>query len=194
MSLVHKAYMEHQDALKRFLWQFYKRAEDVEDAAQEAYIRAFRAELDQEIKDPKAFLFRVARNYALSDLAKKSNTTTDYLVDSDVSPVLEDESHIGADERLESKQKLFLMLQAVAELPPKCRQVFVMRKFEGKRVKDIAEILGVSVSSVDQHVALGLIKCRRYLNAHGFEMGLSKKAKPVPARPEAKASTGTDDE
>ena len=194
MSLVHKAYMEHQDALKRFLWQFYKRVEDVEDAAQEAYIRSFRAELDQDIKDPKAFLFRVARNYALSDLAKKSNTTTDYLVDSDVSPVLEDDSHVGADERLESKQKLFLMLQAVAELPPKCRQVFVMRKFEGKRVKDIAETLGVSVSSVDQHVALGLIKCRRYLNAHGFDMGLGSKAKSAPVGPELNASTGTDDE
>lgn len=174
MSEIYKAYIEHSDALRRFLWQFYKRAEDVEDAAQEAFLRAFRAEIGGTINEPKAFLFKVARNYALSDLAKKSNTTTDYLADSDASPVLEDETQILADEQLASKQKLTLLVQAVAELSPQCRRIFIMRKFEGKRVKDIADILGISVSSVDQHLSNGLAKCRRYLKAHGYAMERGK--------------------
>lgn len=181
MSRVHKAYLEHGDALKRFLWRFYKRADDVEDAAQEAFLRAFRAELDGDIHDPKAFLFRVARNYALSDLAKKSTTMTGYLADSDASSVLEDDNEIRADDRLESKQKLTLLVQAVAELPPRCRRVFIMRKFEGKRVKDIADLLGVSVSNVDQHIATGLAKCRRYLKANGYDLASTsgRRAKPA---------------
>lgn len=77
MSPVFDAYSKHQEALKRFLWQFYSRPEDVEDAAQEAFLRAFRAELEGDIDDPKAFLFRVARNYAISELRLKSNKLTD---------------------------------------------------------------------------------------------------------------------
>ncbi|MEO0400000.1 MAG: sigma-70 family RNA polymerase sigma factor [Pseudomonadota bacterium] len=171
MSGIQKAYLENQEALRRFLRQFYKRAEDVEDAAQEAFLRAFRAEIDGEIREPKAFLFRVARNYALGDLAKKSNTTTEYLIDSDISSVLVDEKQIRADDQLESKQKLILLVEAVAALPPQCRRVFVMRKFQGMRVKDIAAAMGTGVGTVDKHLATGLARCSEYLHANGFDDG-----------------------
>lgn len=168
MSRIYKAYLVSEVALKRFLWRFYKRAEDVEDAAQEAFLRAFRAEFDQEIDDPQAFLFRVARNFALSDLARKSNNAVVFLAESGGSPVLEDESLVCAEEQLVSKQKLALLVRAVATLPPKCRRIFIMRKFEGRRVKDIAAILGVSVSNVDNQLAVGLQRCTEYLRKHGY--------------------------
>ena len=170
MNAVHEAYLEHEDALKRFLRRFYKRAEDIEDAAQEAFLRAFTASLERDIDNPKAFLFRVARNYAIDERRLQANKSTNYLEDSDTSSVLEDKGEPRADDRLASKEKLMLLVRAVSELPPQCRRVFVMRKFECKPIKDIAETLGVSVSSIDKHIASGLIKCRHYLNAHGYEM------------------------
>ena len=192
VSPVYKAYLEHGAALKRFLWRFYKRAEDVDDAAQEAFLRAFRAELEQEIEEPRAFLFRIARNYALSDLAKKANSATEFLADSPASPVLEDERLVGADEQLASKQKLALLVRAVAELPPQCRRVFVMRKFEGKRVKDIAAELGVSVSNIDNQLQVGLKRCMDYMRRHAgvdfraVEIETDKRQRPSTA----KAATG----
>lgn len=170
MNAVHEAYLECQDALKRVLRQFYRRAEDIEDAAQETFLRAFAASLERDIDDPKAFLFRVARNYAIDERRLKANKSTDYLADSESSSVLEDKSQPRADDRLASKEKLVLLVQAVSELPPQCRRVFIMRKFERRPIKDIADALGVSVSSVDKHIANGLVKCRHYLAAHGYEM------------------------
>lgn len=169
MSPIYKAYLEHENALKRFLWQFYKRAEDVEDAAQEVFLRSFRAELESEIKNPKAFLFRVARNYALSDLARKSNSEVDFFGDSNAPTVLKDDRQFPADNHLASKQALALLVRAVAELPPKCRRIFIMRKFEGMSVKDIAQTLSVSVSNVDNQLSIGLERTMRYLRDHGID-------------------------
>ena len=186
MNPVHQAYLDHQDALKRFLRRFYRRGEDIEDAAQETFLRAFKASLDREIDDPKAFLFRVARNYAIDEKRLTANKATDYLADSEVQSVLEDKNQPRADDAMAAKQKLALLAHAVSELPPQCRRVFIMRKFERRPIRDIAEALGVSVSSIDKHIATGLIKCRQYLAAHGYEMeGGGPKGAGEAARPEA---------
>lgn len=170
MGEIHQAYVENQDALRQFLRRFYKRKEDIEDAAQEAFLRAFTASLERKIDDPKAFLFRIARNYAIDQRRLIANKSTGYLADVESPSVLEDRSQPRADDRLASKEKLILLIEAVLELPPQCRRVFVMRKFEGKSIKDIAETLGVSVSSIDKHIATGLVKCRHYLNSRGYQM------------------------
>ena len=77
-SKIFDAYLSCEIALKRFLRRFYSKTEDVDDLAQEAFLRAFNVELRQEIKSPKAYLFRVARNIALRELGKKSRQLTDY--------------------------------------------------------------------------------------------------------------------
>ena len=169
MSPIHDAYIKHGAALKRFLWRYYKRAEDVEDAAQEAFLRAFKAESSKAIKSPKEFLFQTAKHYALSDLARHENTKTRYLADSDVSPVLQDENQIGADDRMAGRQELAALVEAVAQLPPQCRRVFMLRKFDGLKVKDIAKRLNISVSSVEKHIGVGLVKCADYLAERGHD-------------------------
>ncbi|WP_411818659.1 RNA polymerase sigma factor [Hyphococcus sp. DH-69] len=168
MSPILKAYLEHQEALKRFLSKFLSRADDIEDIAQDAFLRSFAAEARQEIESPKSFIFTVAKNLALSEIAKKSNSTTDYLEDFSVPSVLHDERQVGAEEELESRQKLTLFSEAVAQLPTQCRRVFIMRKLYGMKNKDIAAQLSISISAVEKHVALGLLKCSDYLVERGY--------------------------
>ena len=176
MSSIYKAYREHGAALKRFLWRYYKRAEDVEDAAQEAFLRAFAAEARKEIRAPKEFLFQTAKHYALNDIEKKTNSSTDYLADFEAGPVLQDEAQLGADEELAGRQKLAMFAEAVAELPPQCRRVFMLRKFDGLKVKDIAKRLDITVSAVEKHIATGVIKCADYLEERGYEVGGAKRS------------------
>ena len=78
-SRLFDAYISCEVSLKRFLRRFYSNSDDIEDLAQEAFLRAFDAEGGQEIQSPKAYLFRVARNIALRELGKKSRQLTDYL-------------------------------------------------------------------------------------------------------------------
>ena len=58
---------------------------------------------------------------------------------------------------------------AVAALPPVCRQVFLLRKFEGMSAKEVASRMKISVSAVEKHVAAGILKCSRYLRELGYD-------------------------
>jgi RNA polymerase sigma-70 factor (ECF subfamily) len=56
---------------------------------------------------------------------------------------------------------------AIAALPPQCAKVFILRKMQGLSQKEIAVRLNISVRTVENHVAVGLSRCRAYMRAHG---------------------------
>ena len=65
------AYVQHESAIRRFIGKFLPRPNDIEDVSQEAFLKAFVAEKKHSIEQPKSFLFRVARNMALSHSSPK---------------------------------------------------------------------------------------------------------------------------
>ena len=67
-TAVEDAFLENQSALKRFISRFFRSVQDVEDVAQETFLRAYRAESGKSIAQPKAFLFRIAKHIALNQL------------------------------------------------------------------------------------------------------------------------------
>ncbi len=169
MSLILKNFLQNEKALKKYLKRFFSRAQDIDDVAQETFLKAFASEAKSEIKAPKSFLFTVAKHTALNEIAKKSNSTTDYIEDSANSNVLEDEAQVSAEQEFDSKQKLIVFSKAVASLPPNCRRVFLLRKMEGLKVKEIARKLDISVSGVEKHIATGLVKCSQYFREQGYD-------------------------
>ncbi|MNF48308.1 putative RNA polymerase sigma factor FecI [compost metagenome] len=52
---------------------------------------------------------------------------------------------------------------AVAELPPRCQQVFVMHKIHELSQQEVAEQLGISVKAVEKHLKMGVSKCLAWL-------------------------------
>ena len=161
------AFLTHQLSLKRFLRRFFSRTQDIEDIAQETYLRAFDAESSGEpVRSPKAFLFRIARNVALNELVRKSRLLTDYIEDSASHDVLD--KGASAEEQVMGQEKLAMFCRAAASLPAQCRKAFLMRKVYGLSHKDIAEQLGISISTVEKHVASGLLRCSAYLREGGY--------------------------
>ena len=75
MSRILEVYKGNKTALRQYLRRFVARAEDVEDIAQEAFLRAFAAESIKEIQSPKAFLFKVAKNVALNERVRQSHVS-----------------------------------------------------------------------------------------------------------------------
>jgi len=161
-SKLFQAYLVCEKPLKRFLRRFCSRSEDVEDLTQEAFLLAFNAERGKEIRSPKAYLFRVARNIALRDLTKKSNQLTVYLEDA------VDDAFLGrqasSEEELIAQQKLEQCCKAVASLPEQCRRVFLLRKIHAHSHKEIAEQLGISPRTVEKHIAKGVDRFTDYMN------------------------------
>jgi RNA polymerase sigma-70 factor (family 1) len=58
--------------------------------------------------------------------------------------------------------------QGIAELPPQCQRVFVMSRFEGKKNKEVAEELGVSLKAVEGHLTKALGTLRAVLARQGL--------------------------
>ena len=159
---IYESFLESESAIKRFLRRFLYKSEDIDEIAQETFLRAYKATKGRKIDSPKAYLFQVARTLAYGELSRKTRKLTDYLeeaVESDTShgDLLEDE--------YTAQQKISLYFQAIAELPPQCRRVFLMRKVQAMPYKAIAEQLNISISAVEQHVALGSRRCKHYIEA-----------------------------
>ena len=57
-----------------------------------------------------------------------------------------------------ARQDLDVILAAVDELPPKCREVFLMQRNEGLAYAEIASRLGISESMVQKHMSKALTR------------------------------------
>ncbi len=164
VSAISAAFVENHAFLKRFLARFFSDRQDIEDVAQEAYLRAYVAEQQKEIEQPKAYLFRIAKNLALTKLTKKSKKITDYLEESGASVVIE--CGAAADSEAEAQESLGLYCEAIAALPEKCRQVFLLRKVHGLAHKEIAQRMSLSVSSVEKYLLRGILECKAFVQEH----------------------------
>jgi RNA polymerase sigma factor (sigma-70 family) len=178
MSPTIMAFLENETALKRFLGRMLPTESDVEDVAQETFIRAFAASAMQTVLMPKAFLFRIAKNLALNERSRMWNTTTTFVGDSaELDDMGIDDDAVSGEDRLDSHRKIRLLEEAIAQLPTQCRRVFQLRKIEELSHKEIAAEMGISVSTVEKHIATGLVRCRKYLADRGYEIGGALRGK-----------------
>jgi RNA polymerase sigma factor (sigma-70 family) len=154
-------YFRHESSLKRFIGRFMRSVADIEDIAQESFLRAYAEEQGRAIEHPKSFLFRIAKHVALKQLNRKSRHITDYIEDLDGSAVIPLQD--SAEDEFSARQILGVHCEAVAALAPQCRQVYVLRKVHGLSHKEIAELRGIAVSTVEKHLIKAVELCDRYV-------------------------------
>ncbi|PHR61040.1 MAG: RNA polymerase subunit sigma-70 [Robiginitomaculum sp.] len=161
LSRMSRVFLEQERPLKAFISRFIYRPQDIDDIAQETFIRAFKAEKTKKIEHPKAYLYRIARNAAFKELTKKSNLMTSFIEDSCSQEVICTRSNV--EDHVDAILKFGRFKDAVAALPPQCQRVFIMRKVYGFSQKEIAKQLDISVSTVEKHIVVGMKKCRTYI-------------------------------
>ncbi|GAC16463.1 RNA polymerase sigma factor [Aliiglaciecola lipolytica] len=168
MSIISKVFIENNDFLKRFLMKYLKSEQAIEDIVQEVFIKAHSAELKKKIEYPKAFLFTIAKNLALNEIIKKSAQRTVYLEDC----ANEEHNHVGdtLEQEIDAKRTVEIYCEAMADLPEKCRKVFLLRKMHGLKQQTIADELGISLSSVEKYLKTATLSCRDYLKRHQIDL------------------------
>jgi RNA polymerase sigma-70 factor (ECF subfamily) len=155
----------HRAALHRYLQKFTSGAEDIEDLVQETYVRVYALADYQRIESPRALLFRIAHNMAVERARRQKSQATDSVADLERLTVYS--SDAPADEQIDARRRFESFCAAVDRLPPLCRRVFVLRKVYRLSHDEIAEVLGVAHSTIEKHVAKGLVRCRDYLRDAG---------------------------
>lgn len=149
-------YMKERPALVRMLSIRLGDRILAEDLVQEVFIKVKQSEFDDDIRNPLAFLVRVANNIALD--YRRSNHRR----------VLRDhawqDTHVSvrgttaihdapsAEHVVSSKQRLRQLQRCIDDLPPKCKQVFIAHKLEGLSHKEVANRLELSISTVEKHI------------------------------------------
>ena len=131
----------------------------VEDIVQEAYVRLCHVGDQDSIRHPRAFLFKMVKNLALDHIKSASHRLNIGIEADDLNHPLEDSTYRHAVSHEEFGQ----FCDAVRHLPLQCRRVFVLKKVYNYSQKEISEELGISGSTVEKHIALGIRRCRTYL-------------------------------
>lgn len=150
---VFDTYMSNRISLRYFLSKFMITSQDIDDISQEAFLRAFREEKKRKIDQPKAFIFRIAQNLVFSKFNKRLRKITDYIEDFEHVDLLKSDA---LEDQLMAQQKLGIYCEAMATLPEQCRRVMLMKKIYGMSHKEIANRLGIAVSTVEKHMAKGM--------------------------------------
>lgn len=126
------------------------------DLVQDCFVRLW--EKRQTI-DPRqsveSLLFVMLRNRCLNHLRDQKNE----LIEKKISVLEENElQHLyqldftGREEKSLEEQLIEAIRESVDELPEKRRLVFIKAKIEGKKNKDVAEELGISIKAVEKHL------------------------------------------
>lgn len=154
-------YLERRDNLVRFFAARTGSLSLAEDLAQDLYLKlASRDRAALTIENPIALIYRVATNVMLDRArgdARSSARDAAWRTAAHSSLGGEDiTDDPPADEAAASRQRLRQLVDAVGDLPPQMQRAFRLHKLEGRSHADTAEIMGISVKSVEKHISAAL--------------------------------------
>jgi RNA polymerase sigma-70 factor (family 1) len=166
-------------ALYPYLYPFaralVKTKEPAEEIVSDVFIKVWekRKELVK-IDNLKLYLYVATRHMALNYLEKEKRKPTnpiDYFQHAELISV-----HLDPEQLLITADMMALLRKAVDLLPPKCKVIFKLVKEDGLKYKEVAEVLGISVKTVENQLAIALHKLG---NAVDFDI---KRTLPTPVR------------
>jgi RNA polymerase sigma factor (sigma-70 family) len=141
--------------------------DDVEDIVQETYVRACTASLVSELRSPRSYMLKTARNLALDHVKRAEYRLADSLQNDDEG---NHEAILAtAKDTLEqvcSDEDFVIFCGAVRSLPVQCRRAFVLKKVYGYSQREIAEEMKISEKTVEGHIAIGISRCKRIVQSH----------------------------
>lgn len=130
--------------------------EVAKDVVQDVFFKLWEDQSLNVSSSLNGLLFTMVRNKCLQHLEKQKVRSR--YQEEVVSRMREDEILFyssGASSLIEKELQMQLQ-QAIEALPEKCREVFVMSRFQDKMHKEIAAELGISVKMVEKHISRAL--------------------------------------
>jgi len=159
-------YREYARPLLRFISRQNIGREEAREIVQETYCRLHQVPQVESLESPRGYLFRTAINLARD--SKRLRRREFHVADAG-QPGVADAIDVPCEaptayQVLKGQQELEIIRQAIAELNPTCRQVFVLHRFGNATYSQIAERLGVSVSMIEKHVSAALAHLKSRLD------------------------------
>lgn len=132
---------------------------DAQEILQDVFIKIWdnRQQIDTD-KSFRSYLFKIAENkvYDLFRKISRDKKREEALLSIATS------EYVHIEETILNKESTALLNKAIESLPPQRQQIFRLCKLEGKSYKEVSEILGISVSTISDHIVKATKSIRSY--------------------------------
>ncbi|HEV2561792.1 MAG TPA: RNA polymerase sigma factor [Rhizomicrobium sp.] len=141
-------------ALMQFLRRSGRNAHDLADLRQEVYLRVCEAAKHQVPRPVRPFLFTVARNLMIDQMRRDQVIAIDAVSDLEALNIATDVP--GPDRNAMARSELRRLQAALDELPPRCREVLILRRIDGLSRSEISQRMGITEKTVTQYLTHGV--------------------------------------
>jgi len=158
----------NEDALAELYQLFHKRLhqfsrvithsdEIAEEVVNDVFVKLWSNRYKiNEIKNLTVYLYIAVKNRSLNELSRKAkelvNTPFDYF------DIELQESPDNPHELMVTAEIMHRMQKAIDALPPRCKMIFKLIREDGLKYKEVAEILNISVNTIDVQMAIAVKK------------------------------------
>ncbi len=153
-------FKKYYPQLVRFAYEIVKSKDQAEDMVQEVFVKIWHKRASITITSQvKSYLFVAVKNHCFNQLKLNERK---YWMDEG----MENDIRISTNEspsRIDAKQLEQNIQSAIDALPPRCGLIFKMSRFEEKTYKEIADILDLSVKTVENQMGKALMLMRNAL-------------------------------
>jgi RNA polymerase sigma-70 factor (ECF subfamily) len=151
-------YRKLSQSLHDFVYYKYGGRVEAEDKVQEAFIKLWKKCSEVSPDKAKSFLFTVVNNLSLNEV-KHQKVVLSYQTTARPGSAVETPQFV-----LEEKEYMQKLQRALENLPEKQRVAFMLNRIEGKRHKEIAELLNISRKAVEKRIYTALETIRKEID------------------------------
>lgn len=160
------AFTEISSKLRRFVSRIVS-PDDVEDIVQETFIKSYEADLKQNIEYTHSYMLKTAKHLALNHIAKWDNKYKESL--DEQQQVEHHMRSMALEDEVTSKERFLFFCRVTNELSPQVKKCFILKKVYGLSQKEIAAKMELSESTVEKHIAKGLLHVHRAMKSHDVQ-------------------------
>lgn len=170
--------MPHESDVRHWLRRSRVPDNDADDLIQEAYCRMAALDATDHITHPASYFFQIVRNLLLEQLRRAKVVRFETAIELDSMAGGED---LSPERIVAGRRELARVQGLIAGLPDRCRRVFELRKLHGVSQREIARMLGVSESVVENDGVKGLrmiIEALRQADAPAVQIRKEQDERP----------------
>ncbi len=146
--------LPHEHALRCWLASHRLRGIELDDVIQETYAILAGLESVDAIRNPKAYMFKTAQSVILAHVRRAQIVSISTI--EDINQLADEDMAPSPETEVSDRQELQRLADAIANLPHRCREVFVFRKIHGLTQRDVARQMGISEGTVEKQMQKGL--------------------------------------
>lgn len=140
-------------ALTRFLRRNWGNESDLADFRQELYANVYESvQKNGRPAHARAFVFVAARNLLINSMRRSRVIQIERVANITELDVLGVMDFLTPERQAEASEDLQRLQCAIDGLPPRCREVFWMRRIEGRSQKQVAAALGIGLRTVEEQM------------------------------------------